>query len=207
VARHPYWFIVAPVLVTLLFVYGNFHKNELNDMNKLYIPNDGPSLDERSAIVRWSSLSPVVQTLSRRPFSHFPQLDGKFTPSRSINDDGLVSVVVWAQDGGDVLRPELRRAVLRLNELLVDGVWLDDGAERLTYRNVCLRHRAFCHTNPQLYALDALYSAPGAYDRPTYPTAQLGARRFYVGATLGGVSVHPELRYITGAPPITRPAH
>lgn len=60
-----------------------------------------------------------------------------------------------------------------------------------------MRYRTFCHTNPQLYALDALYASPGAYDRPTYPTAQMGSRRFYIGATLGGVEVDPDLQYIT----------
>ena len=85
----------------------------MNDTNKLYIPQDGRSINERSTIMRY-----------------FPQTDGSFMPSRSIDDKGIISLLITAQDGGNVLRPDLRDTIKTLNQLVTDGLSINvDGIE------------------------------------------------------------------------------
>uniref|UniRef100_A0A915K0D5 SSD domain-containing protein n=1 Tax=Romanomermis culicivorax TaxID=13658 RepID=A0A915K0D5_ROMCU len=182
VADHPFWFISVPILLTAILTAGYIYKNDFNDVNHLYIPIIAPSVDERAAIT-----------------GYFPQIDGTFTPSRSINEDGLVSLIITAQDEGNVLRPEHRKAVIALNEYLADKLTVNFNGVDYSYRNICMHYAHYCHTNPQLYALDAMFSHAGPFDQLTYPTVKHGSRQLYVGSTLGGVTVDPASQQILEA--------
>uniref|UniRef100_A0A915HSA6 SSD domain-containing protein n=1 Tax=Romanomermis culicivorax TaxID=13658 RepID=A0A915HSA6_ROMCU len=83
----------------------------------------------------------------------------------------------------------------------MDKIFVMHEGQNYTYRQVCVRFLQFCHTNPQIYAMNAMYSSsnPSSFDNNTYPTAQHGSRRFYIGNTLGGVSLDPLSRQIVQA--------
>uniref|UniRef100_A0A915KE74 Uncharacterized protein n=1 Tax=Romanomermis culicivorax TaxID=13658 RepID=A0A915KE74_ROMCU len=86
VADHPWPFILVPILITICCGYGYLNKYDVDDINKYYVPMDAQGLTERAVITEL-----------------FPPLNGTYVPSRSINEDGQVVIIVTAQDEGNIL--------------------------------------------------------------------------------------------------------
>jgi len=182
VARRPWPFVVLPVLCTALLALGHARKRVENDVVRYYIPVNADSLSEKETLL-----------------GLFPEDQGLYVAARALNETGRVVVVVTSQDDGDVLRPAQRRATIRLNEFVVRDVGVRVDGRWRTYESVCARFLHFCHTNPQLYALDTMLREPGPFDSIGYPTAQRGQRRFYVANSLGGVTLDSDSGQVASA--------
>lgn len=181
-ARHPWPYIIIPLLLTTAFGVGYFFKIDTLKSFELYTPMDGQGLKERQ----------IIHQL-------FPAVDGTYTPSRSTSWDGETNLIVATLDGGNILRQNYREAVKKLNEFVMNSVTVTFDNVEYSYMNICLKFTHFCHTNPQIYAIDYMLTNPGLDDDLTYPTVKRGLRSYYVGNTLSEVKLDPLSRQIQEA--------
>lgn len=172
VYQYAWYFIIVPILITVALSTGNLFKSIDNDIVRFYIPINADSLIEKDTMEKL-----------------FPENEGLYVASRTLNETGRVMVLVTCQDGGDILRPNYRSAVIKLNEYIVKGVQVTLANLNYTYESVCAKFLQFCHKNPQLYVIDVMLSNPGPFDDITYPKAYHGSREFYIANTLGGVTL------------------
>ncbi|OUC42082.1 hypothetical protein D917_10472, partial [Trichinella nativa] len=105
VCQHPWPFIVVPVLLSVVLSAGIPYRHVLYSALYLYTPQDGTSKYEQRVF---------EQT--------WPQTNTTFQPSRSVIDLRQCQVIVSARDHGNVLRPALSKAVLRLNDFIVNDI-------------------------------------------------------------------------------------
>lgn len=148
----------------------------------MYTPTDALGLGERQTIKEL-----------------FPALDGTFSPSRSLSWDGECDVIAIAKDGGSILRPEHRKAAIRMNDVVVNDIFVKVDNVQYSYSNICMKYYEFCQNNPQLAAIDLMMSNPEPGNNLTYPTVRRGPRSFYIGSTLGHVKLDPLSRQIVEA--------
>ncbi|KHJ42866.1 hypothetical protein D918_06947 [Trichuris suis] len=107
VSRHPWPFILVPVLLTSIFSVGLLHKNVVIDAIYLYTPLDG------------------ISKYEQRVFEEtWPLTDGTFQPGRTLVLKRQSQVIVSAKDKGNVLRPVITKAVLRLNDFVMNDIYV-----------------------------------------------------------------------------------
>ncbi|KRX20877.1 Patched domain-containing protein 3 [Trichinella nelsoni] len=112
-------------------------------------------------------------------------------PSRSVIDLRQCQVIVSARDHGNVLRPALSKAVLRLNDFIVNDIVIENDGITYGYKDLCLNTNNFCYNNPQVAIISQMFAEPNPYGNLSYPTATFANSRIYLGLTLGGVELDP----------------
>ncbi|KRZ44461.1 Patched domain-containing protein 3, partial [Trichinella pseudospiralis] len=174
VCQHPWPFIVVPVLLSVVLSAGIPYRHVLYSALYLYTPQDGTSKYEQRVF---------EQT--------WPQTNTTFQPSRSVIDLRQCQVIVSARDRGNVLRPALSKAVLRLNDFIVNDIVIENDGITYGYKDLCLSTNKFCYNNPQVAIISQMFAEPNPYGNLSYPTATFANSRIYLGLTLGGVELDP----------------
>ncbi|KRX79033.1 Patched domain-containing protein 3, partial [Trichinella sp. T6] len=174
VCQHPWPFIVVPVLLSVVLSAGIPYRHVLYSALYLYTPQDGTSKYEQRVF---------EQT--------WPQTNTTFQPSRSVIDLRQCQVIVSARDHGNVLRPALSKAVLRLNDFIVNDIVIENDGITYGYKDLCLNTNNFCYNNPQVAIISQMFAEPNPYGNLSYPTATFANSRIYLGLTLGGVELDP----------------
>ncbi|KRX44636.1 Patched domain-containing protein 3, partial [Trichinella murrelli] len=118
-------------------------------------------------------------------------LERNLMPSRSVIDLRQCQVIVSARDHGNVLRPALSKAVLRLNDFIVNDIVIENDGITYGYKDLCLNTNNFCYNNPQVAIISQMFAEPNPYGNLSYPTATFANSRIYLGLTLGGVELDP----------------
>uniref|UniRef100_A0A915K0U3 Uncharacterized protein n=1 Tax=Romanomermis culicivorax TaxID=13658 RepID=A0A915K0U3_ROMCU len=175
VSRHPWPFILFPILVSCGLSIGFLHKNELTDATYLYTPSGSASKFERQSI-----------------HEKWPMVNGNYIPGKSVTSLRECQSIVSARDGGNVLRSEIALAINRLNLFIIDRIKIIYNNKTYSYRDLCLlTNDNTCSTNPQVSLAGTFYSnpAPDLFNF-TFPMAKFGTQPVYLGSSLGGVEVN-----------------
>lgn len=183
VSMHPYPFIILPLLLTGILSVGWWFRRVSGDAVYLYTPQGAQSKFDQETIQ-----------------DTFPTGNGAYVPGRMVVPNRESSVIAIAKDGGNILRIQHSQAVIRLNQFIIDHIELRVGLENYTYRELCLQSGQNCHNNPQVYIIPQMYQNPGQNTNLSYPMAVYDQRRrYYLGSTLGGVTVDPDTGQILEA--------
>lgn len=183
VADHPLPFIVIPIILSLVGAGGFAFMVDYIDASDLFTPQ--------------SAQSKVDQRLIN---SYFPQSDGHYLPGRLVVYKREAAVILLAKDRGNILRQDVSDAVIRLNEFVINNVTIEDNGLKYTYQNLCMKSGPVCHTNNQVYTIPLYYRLNDPFTNLSYPTAVHDSReRYYLGATLGGVTLDKASRRIVEA--------
>lgn len=133
VSRHPWPFILFPILISAALSVGFLHKYEITDATYLYTPVGAPSKYERECI-----------------HEKWPLVDGNYIPGKSVTQLREAQAIVTAKDGGNILRPEYAAAVNRLNLFVIYGIQIEYKEKTYNYMDLCLHWKDTCSTNAQV---------------------------------------------------------
>lgn len=206
VFRHPWPFIILPVVISAALSVGFFYKHDFSDATYLYTPVRAQAKYERDSIrEKW------------------PLKDGVFIPAKSVETIREAQSIVMAKDGGDVLRFEISQAIGRLNTFIIEKIKVTQNNRTYTYTDLCLHWQDTCHTNSyvstylvgdhtqgvdankyqdpfQVGLVSAVYNNPDPYwSNLTYPMVNFGTDRGYLGSSLGSVVVNESTGVIQSA--------
>lgn len=182
VSQYPWYFIVIPSIIACGLSVGNFYKKDIKDAFYLYTPSNGRALDEKRAIEeKW------------------PPMDGTYTPSRSVSPKGECNVIVSSSDNGNILRYQVARALILLNQFITEEISVTVSNRHYGYRDLCLKFLKTCHINPQIYFVNQLYQNPGTQGDLTFPTVKYQNQSYYIANSLGGVILDPSTKLVVEA--------
>ncbi|KRY73486.1 Patched domain-containing protein 3 [Trichinella pseudospiralis] len=171
VSRHPWPFIVFPLLLNVALSIGLLYMNEITDATYLYTPTNARSKYEREVI-----------------HQKWPLLDGNYVAGHAITSLRECQSIVSARDGGNILRAEYAEAVNRLNLYIISHVHVRYRNRTWNYMDLCLHWEDSCFTNPQLGLISTVYQNRGrTMFNLTYPITRLDSQPIYLGSSLGGV--------------------
>ncbi|OUC44547.1 patched family protein [Trichinella nativa] len=174
VSRHPWPFIVFPLLLNVALSIGLLYMNEITDATYLYTPTNARSKYEREVI-----------------HQKWPLLDGNYVAGHTITSLRECQSIVSARDGGNILRAEYAEAVNRLNLYIISHVHVRYRNRTWNYMDLCLHWEDSCFTNPQLGIINTVYQNRGRIMfNLTYPITRLGSQSIYLGSSLGGVLIN-----------------
>lgn len=105
VSRHPWPFILFPILISGGLSIGFLHRNEKNDAIYLYTPLGSPSKYERETI-----------------HEKWPVVSGTYFPGKSVTALRECQSIVTSRDGGNILRPHVAQAINRLNLFIIERI-------------------------------------------------------------------------------------
>ncbi|CAG0912885.1 unnamed protein product [Notodromas monacha] len=135
VGRHPFWFIAATMVLTLIYGSAIFRNIVyITNIEYLYIPTNAESWHDRA----------VSEEFFHMNFS------GEFQPDRSSRFGSFAHVLVYPKDGGTVLRRESFDEVLRIDAMIRNITIPGPGQKQpaLKYADLCARWGNDCfHTD------------------------------------------------------------
>uniref|UniRef100_A0A5S6Q2L8 SSD domain-containing protein n=1 Tax=Trichuris muris TaxID=70415 RepID=A0A5S6Q2L8_TRIMR len=171
VSRHPWPFIVFPLLLNIALSVGLLYMHEITDATYLYTPTRALSKIEREVI-----------------HQKWPLVDGNYVAGHSITALRECQSIVSAKDGGNILRAEYAESVNRLNLFIINRIKVQYRNRTYGYMDLCLHWENTCFTNPQLGVISTAYQSRerNAFNL-TYPITRLGSQPIYLGSSLGGV--------------------
>lgn len=130
VYRHPWPFILIPIILTAGLGVGFFYKHDISDATYLYTPTGAFSKFEKQCISdKW------------------PLIDGVYIPGKAVDSIREAQSIVTARDGGNILRPEIGEAIGRLNAFIIDKIKVTLRNVTYTYNDLCMRWEDTCYTN------------------------------------------------------------
>lgn len=171
VSRHPWPFIVFPLLLNVALSVGLLHMHEITDATYLYTPTKARSKYEREVV-----------------HQKWPLIDGNYVPGHAITSIRECQSIVSAKDGGNILRAEYAEAVNRLNLFIINSIRVRYRNRTYNYMDLCLHWEQTCFTNPQVGLISTVFQKRHKNQfNLTYPITRLGSQPIYLGSNLGGV--------------------
>ncbi|KFD52451.1 patched family protein [Trichuris suis] len=174
VSRHPWPFIVFPLLLNIALSVGLLYMHEITDATYLYTPTQALSKFEREVI-----------------HQKWPLVDGNYVAGHAITALRECQSIVSAKDGGNILRAEYADSVNQLNLFIINQIKVKYRNRTYGYMDLCLHWETTCFTNPQLGVISTAYQSRdrNAFNL-TYPISRLGSQPIYLGSSLGGVRLN-----------------
>lgn len=105
VSRHPWPFIIFPILISAGLSIGFLHRNEITDATYLYTPIGSISKFERETF-----------------HEKWPVVNGSYYPGKSVTELRQCQCIVTSADGGNILRPQVARAINQLNMFILEKI-------------------------------------------------------------------------------------
>lgn len=182
VSRHKLPFLLVPLLVIFLSMGGLYRFTINDDVEYLFTPADSRSRNDLKVMT-----------------DHY--LSGKegeeFLPNREL--DVFIRrgrVIISALDEGNVMRKEIFKEILKLDEHLTNfGV---DGTTN-KYSTLCMKWGGQCVDNAWLNSFRVSLENYDILINATYPFATFGHHTFLIGPALAGVVTDPETEIIKEA--------
>ncbi|XP_023235279.1 patched domain-containing protein 3-like [Centruroides sculpturatus] len=130
VATYTSYFIITPVFVSLILATGLQKWQEVNDIKYLFAPDNTRHVTEEASI----------QKLFPMDLSHNASIE------RMNREPSLASVLITAKDGGSVLRHEIFKEILNLDEI-IQNLRIEE-IRSMKYKDLCaMDNRGVCFEN------------------------------------------------------------
>ncbi|XP_078519527.1 patched domain-containing protein 3-like [Lissotriton helveticus] len=177
IARHPWWFLLVPVVLAAGLGAGFYFLPQRlsNDIEEQFTPVGGPAKSERAVII-----------------DHFPTNDsGLFSAQRLYTEGTYASLIAVTRDNNNILTPAAFDELLRLDRV-VRAVRAT--SMNLTFEQLCARSGDSCvPPNPLLQEVQGNPAAIQSLNItfPMFRGASAPGPQF-LGAALGGVELKPQ---------------
>ncbi|XP_014293320.1 patched domain-containing protein 3 [Halyomorpha halys] len=132
VGHTPGYFIVIPILLTLLCITGYQRVHYMIDPEYLFSPENGDGKYERA----------VVESFFKMNYS------ARFNPTRITRPGRFGRVIILPKEGDDLLSVEVWRELRILDEIIRNAsITFGEDQEVYTYREICARWEGECFDN------------------------------------------------------------
>ncbi|XP_023235015.1 patched domain-containing protein 1-like [Centruroides sculpturatus] len=129
IGRHPLYFVVIPLLFTVLSTLGLFRLQVIKDSEYLHVPSNGRT---------WKVKSDVEK------FFRDNATDFDFT--RMTMYKGANMIIATCKDGGTMMREYVFDELQMLNEKILD-IKITWKGQNVTYSDICMRSEGECFQN------------------------------------------------------------
>ena len=136
VALHKTWFLICPVVVSILLGIGMIRVEYSSDPDHLLTPVNGEGRQEKLIAEKF-----------------FPTNYSNFDASRSIKFGYYGYVMVTGLDGKSILDPEVWTEVRTIQEEILN-LEVEFNNRRYMYKDICARWNNECYTNSLLSVAD-----------------------------------------------------
>ncbi|XP_023234462.1 patched domain-containing protein 3-like [Centruroides sculpturatus] len=171
ISRHPIYFVILPLLIACGLSSGLYKIKILKDYEKLYIPKNARSLQERKMV---DDLFPM-------------NLSKNFDMMRMSKLGRLGMVIITPRDNETILRKELLQRVEQVDKL-IHNITIEHDKRKLNYRHICARSSKVCYQNGIIYMIK---NKNFNFERIPYPL-QLDSLTYHyiaVPISVGGVQL------------------
>ena len=175
IGRKPGYYIVLPVVISLLAATGVQQLRYESDIEYLFSPVNGRSKTEKATVERL-----------------FPTNFTEFDPGRSANTGYYIRLIVTKPGGGSLLTQEVFAELAELDRVVRD-VKVDAGTEQWTYDQICAMWEGKCRENVALKMGEFITDVEAGKSKVTYPlwyvddtccpSSRRWGRRFWMGRT------------------------
>ncbi|XP_023232828.1 patched domain-containing protein 3-like [Centruroides sculpturatus] len=173
VGRNPSYFIVIPVFVSVVLATGLHKWYEERNVKYLFGPKNTRHVKEEEVIGRIFSMN----------------LSSEAHMGKMNREPNIAVVLVTAKDEGSVLRRDIFREIIQLNEIIQNV----QTAENFTYKDLCARNNKRCFENSILFMQDEVEMMENKTYSIEYPLSTKGNYDFKVMSLfLGGVETSVE---------------
>ncbi|UYV69148.1 hypothetical protein LAZ67_6002591 [Cordylochernes scorpioides] len=179
VARRPWWFIIAPVIFTVLTSIWCINVEFDGDTVKLFGPSGSSYHRVRKLI------------LHNFPLSKQEHYDiGRETKFIS----GYGRLLVETLDGGSLFRHHIVDEIFKIDKIVRSMAITDPKGKRWDYESLCARYYGACFVNPTIHLAEHLGEILSGEFKIKYPLelSKDQLQFHYYGATLGGVTLNSE---------------
>ncbi|KAK0394895.1 hypothetical protein QR680_000996 [Steinernema hermaphroditum] len=170
-ARHPFPFLIIPVIITVVSSYGIQYFHSQDDIWDIYSPLNALSRTEEKALEKFEYASSA---------NHY-----------------RIQILVDRKDGGSLMNTQDLLDIGSLHKLITDNVTASDGMKTYWYREMC---GVYCNESNSIIVgfLQAVVESGGesANLMLTYPNAQALQNQIFVGYSIGNLhysTKNPEL--------------
>ncbi|XGW08811.1 hypothetical protein V3C99_011265 [Haemonchus contortus] len=159
-ARHPWPFVIVPVLLTIISSYGMLSFHSQDDIWDMYAPLDGLSRLEEQAL---------------KPFEY-----------ASGSHHYRMQILVTRKDGGNILTMQGLDELYEVQKFITENVTITDGSQEYHYADMC---GVYCEDSNAaiILFLQTAISSDGPM-RLTYPNAEALQKRVFLGFSLGNLT-------------------
>uniref|UniRef100_A0A7I4Y8L5 SSD domain-containing protein n=1 Tax=Haemonchus contortus TaxID=6289 RepID=A0A7I4Y8L5_HAECO len=159
-ARHPWPFVIVPVLLTIISSYGMLSFHSQDDIWDMYAPLDGLSRLEEQAL---------------KPFEY-----------ASGSHHYRMQILVTRKDGGNILTIQGLDELYEVQKFITENVTITDGSQEYHYADMC---GVYCEDSNAaiILFLQTAISSDGPM-RLTYPNAEALQKRVFLGFSLGNLT-------------------
>lgn len=180
VQRYVYFFLLAPVFITLMFSTGFYfiRANTWNDTEYVFSPTNGLSIYEK------------------RTFDEqFPLVQDNYVPGQSFELKHFFYVIITGKHSNNtnLLRNDILDQLISLNNFILNDLTIDgyDGVPNINYKNICLSNENLCFENDHLRMLRYRYDLEDLLnEKITYPISRFSYNKLtvYLASLLGNVT-------------------
>ena len=167
IGHKPGYFIVLPVLISLLAATGVQQLRYQDDPEYLFSPVTGRSKQERATVDRL-----------------FPTNFTAFNTGRLTDTGHFIRLTITDPNGGSVLTQEVFDELVKLDKVVREVV-VDAGEQRWTYDQICASWDGKCLDNVALKMRDHMADVEAGRANVTYPVWLVGDDILPVIETLG----------------------
>ncbi|XP_032896068.1 patched domain-containing protein 3-like [Amblyraja radiata] len=167
VGRHPYWFVLCPLVISVVLGAGfmKFKETEANNIEEQFTPLRGHAKVER-AFIR----------------EHFPMDFATFSASRLYTEGAYVSFIAVAKED-NILTKKAFEEILLLDKM-VQSLKVTYNYTEYDFNTLCAKIGGFCFTSPILTFINrnAALVETSVYEYPNNNGS-------FVGSVLGGIEL------------------
>ncbi|XP_070560860.1 patched domain-containing protein 3-like [Ptychodera flava] len=182
VASHFVWFIILPIIVSVILGLGALRLHQRTDIEYLFTPENGPAKKHRSEIER-----------------HFTvDYNGGFLPDRKTGVGRYSHALIVAKNDGNVLSGDTLEEVIKFHESVKNlTVTMDD--KDYSYDDLCGKWKTECVDPNMLLRLVNYKSRNVDLMTLTYPVTVVQNTEYFIGSDLGGVELQNNSETMTTA--------
>ncbi|XP_067129979.1 patched domain-containing protein 3-like [Centruroides vittatus] len=173
VGRNPIYFIVVPIIVSMVLATGLHKWHDERNIKYLFEPRNTRHVKEEGIIAR---LFPM-------------DLSSDAYMERMNREPSIAVVLVTAKDEGSVLRKKVFREIIQLDEIIQNI----KTADNFTYKDLCARNNKRCFENSILFMQNEMEMMENKTYTIKYPLQEISRYKFQLNSLfLGGVRKTPE---------------
>ncbi|CAI4232761.1 unnamed protein product [Auanema sp. JU1783] len=162
VARHPWPFIIVPVILTIISSYGYKYFHSQDDIWDIYAPTNGRSRVEEAGL---------------KPFEY-----------ASGSHHHRMQIIVTKKNGGNLLQSYLLKEMEEAHKYVTENITLFNGIREFEYKEVC---GAYCNeSNGAVLAFLQAFTTPehSPSIKLTFPNAEALQRKIFIGYSIGNLT-------------------
>ncbi|VDP20145.1 unnamed protein product [Soboliphyme baturini] len=168
VGTYPWFFLIAPIVLTVILCFGVFRMKVVDDMRELYSPPGSPSIEEHRIVSAFSA--------------------------QNNSDNSALFIIITQQNRGDLMTRSNIDIITSINNHILNNLTIDlDGKRQNFAEAYCAKMSRCGESNQAIQLLADVFFNPKYMSRSdvniSYPVSKVFDNYIYLGGTLGGVEL------------------